>query len=422
MTETAPLRPARRIPPPDWMTAEATAIVLGALAAEGAAARFVGGCVRDAVLGLPAKDIDIAVPMLPEDSMRLLRRAGVRAEPTGLKHGTVTAIAAHRPFEITSLRVDVESYGRHARVAFTDDWRADAARRDFTINALYADADGTVYDPVGGLADLDARRVRFIGDPRQRIAEDALRILRFFRFCARFHAGPPDPAAFAACAADAALVRALSPERVREECFGILRTAGAAGAWEQMHRAGIAALLLEEAPDLSGLRALAAAEARHGCAADPLRRLAALLSGADSAASLRRRLRLSNRDGARLELLAGRRAGLAAAAAAPGGPAARRLLQGLDGPSVADLALLAEARGEIADAGPLLRAASAWRRLEFPLRGADLLDRGVPPGPELGRLLGAVEEWWAAGDFRAGRDDCLAELRRRLAEAGQGPG
>jgi len=415
------LHPARAISPPDWMRAAETAAVMAALSAEGALARFVGGCVRDALLGLPAKDVDIAVPLQPEDALRLLRQAGIRVVPTGLKHGTVTAIQDGRPFEITSLRVDAETFGRHARVAFTDDWRADAGRRDFTINALYADADGTIYDPVGGLADLDAGLVRFIGDPRQRIAEDALRILRYFRFYARFNTGPPDPAALTACAADAGLVTGLSGERVREETFGILRTRRAVQAMDLMDVHGVAGFVLGEKPDLARLSALVAAEARHRLDADPLRRLAVLLSGAAAAESLRLRLRLSNRDGTRLLGLVRMPQDIAAAAADPVGPAARLLLQAQGAALVADLALIAEADGRIADAGPLRQAAAGWRRQVFPLRGADLLALGVPPGRRMGELLQAVEAWWTAGDFRADRTACLAELHRRL-QAGPPPG
>lgn len=418
--DAEPLQPARRIEPPGWMTAAATCAVLRALAAEGARPRFVGGCVRDAVLGLAAKDVDIAVPLRPEEALRLLRAAGIRVVPTGLKHGTVTAIQDGIPFEITALRVDAETFGRHARVAFTGDWRADAGRRDFTINALYAEPDGTVYDPVGGLADLDARVVRFIGDAHRRIAEDALRILRYFRFYARFNPGPPDPDAIAACAVDAGLIERLSGERIREECFGILRTERAAEAMALMQAHGIAVHVLGEAPDLPRLSALVAVEQRHGLAAEPLRRLAAMLSGQEAAHRLRQRLRLSNRDGARLLGLARREPGIVAAAVAPAGPVARRLLQAMGGDGVADQALLAEADGSVADAGPLRKAAAAWRRQVFPLRGADLLARGVPPGPRVGDLLQAIETWWVDGDFRAGREECLAELQRRLAPPAPG--
>lgn len=424
MTGPAALLPARRIVPPDWMTDAATASVMQALSAEGAAARFVGGCVRDALLGIAVRDIDIAVAMRPEAALHLLRAAGLHAEPTGLAHGTVTAFIDRRPFEVTSLRVDVESFGRHARVAFTADWRADAARRDFTMNALYADPDGCIYDPIGGLADLDAGKVRFIGVPRRRIAEDALRILRFFRFFARFDPGPPDADALAACATDRALLRGLSGERLREECFGILRTARAVLAVRLMADCGVAELLFGLPPAIARLDALIVAEARHDCRPEPLLRLAALLPDGPSAAALADRLRLSNREAARLKTLAdlpATQAGdLALAVAAPGGPVARRLLQQCGAACVADLALLAEAAGLAPDAGGLLQATGAWRPIDFPLRGADLLARGLPAGPSVGRLLQEVRQWWEAGDYRADRAACLAELERLLS-TGDGP-
>ncbi|MFC3229602.1 CCA tRNA nucleotidyltransferase [Marinibaculum pumilum] len=417
MSAADDLEPARRIAPPDWMTDPATRRVVAALAAEGARPRFVGGCVRDALLDHAAKDIDIAVPMRPEAAMQLLRAAGLRVEPTGLDHGTVTAIADHRPFEVTSLRVDAETFGRHARVAFTADWRADAARRDFTMNALYADADGTIYDPVGGLADLDARKVRFIGDPHRRIAEDALRILRFFRFYARFDPGPPDEQAVAACAAAAGLIDGLSGERLRAECLAILATDRAAEALALMAGCGVAAALLGGAADTARLAALVAAERRHDCRPSALRRLAAAKPAGVAAAGLGRRLRLSNREAGRLECLAAPLpAEIAAAAAAPQGPAARHLLQSLGAETVADIVLLAEAAAALADAGGLLAAARDWQPIPFPLRGADLLVRGVAPGPAVGEMLQRLRHWWAAGDYRAGRGDCLAELDRRVAQ------
>jgi len=201
---------ADRLAPQPWMTAPETRAVVAALTADGTEVRFVGGCVRDALLGRPVKDVDIATPDRPQRVMELLARAGIRAIPTGIEHGTVTAVVGRTPFEITTLRRDVETYGRRAKVAFTDDWTADAARRDFTINALSCTPDGRLYDPFGGLADLRAGRVRFVGDPEARIREDVLRLLRFFRFYAHYGAAPPDPAALAACRALAPLLPGLA--------------------------------------------------------------------------------------------------------------------------------------------------------------------------------------------------------------------
>src|SRR6266849_6927164 len=215
-----------RIAPQPWMVEPSTSTVLAALSAGGAEVRFVGGSVRDALLGSPIGDIDIATPAPPERIIELLQKRGIRVLPTGLAHGTVTAIVPPRHFEITTLRRDVETYGRRARVAFDADWAEDAARRDFTINAIYLDPDGTVHDPVGGLADLAARRVRFVGDPATRIAEDVLRVLRYYRFQARFGDGRGndrgDPAARAACRAAAARLSTLSAERVAHELLRLL--------------------------------------------------------------------------------------------------------------------------------------------------------------------------------------------------------
>src|SRR5690349_12187650 len=215
-----------RIAPP-WMCEEATRLLLRALQAAGIEARFVGGCVRDALLGHPSADIDLATPARPEDIIAALENAGSKAVPTGIAHGTVTAVvnapgAAARHFEITTLRRDVETYGRHAKVAFDADWAEDAARRDFTINAIYLDPDGTLHDPVGGLADLAAHRVRFVGEAAKRIAEDVLRVLRYYRFEARFGGGPGDTAARAACRAAVPLLPKLSAERVARELMRLL--------------------------------------------------------------------------------------------------------------------------------------------------------------------------------------------------------
>src|SRR6516162_8776057 len=209
-----------------WMVEPATNAVLGALSAGGAEARFVGGSVRDALLGRPIGDIDIATTAPPERVTELLEKRGIKVVPTGLAHGTVTAIAGipSRHFEITTLRRDVETYGRRARVAFDADWAADAARRDFTINAIFLAPDGTIDDPVGGLADLRAHRIRFVGDPAKRIAEDVLRLLRYYRFEARFGTGGGDPGARAACRAAAHLLPRLSAERVAQELVKLLET------------------------------------------------------------------------------------------------------------------------------------------------------------------------------------------------------
>ncbi len=217
------MTPVRKIPPQDWMRAPETRAVIAALTAEGAEVRFVGGCVRDALAERRVQDIDIATQLPPEAVMRLLDAAGIKAVPTGIQHGTVTAVSGGKPFEITTLRVDVETYGRKAKVAFTDDWTADAARRDFTFNALSCAPDGTLYDPFDGEADLMAGRVRFVGEARARIVEDYLRLLRFFRFQAHFAKQPPDPQALEIAAELAPRLDRLSGERIRGELLRLLQ-------------------------------------------------------------------------------------------------------------------------------------------------------------------------------------------------------
>src|SRR5215467_1408951 len=288
MTE---LEKQQRIDPQPWMVEPATLVVLRALAAGDAEARFVGGSVRDALLGQRIGDIDIATSASPERVIELLEKARIKVVPTGLDHGTVTAIVPPRHFEITTLRRDVETYGRRARVAFDADWAADAARRDFTINAIFLDLDGTIHDPVGGLPDLRARRIRFVGDPATRIAEDVLRLLRYYRFEARFGTGEGDPAARAACRAAAHLLPKLSAERVAQELVRLLETPDPILALRMMQQDGVLAVILPEARGLDRLRHMIAIEPER----DSLRRLAALIeTDAAGAEALAERLRFSN--------------------------------------------------------------------------------------------------------------------------------
>ncbi len=410
------MRKAGRLAPQPWMTAPETRAVFEALRAEGAIVRFVGGCVRDAVLGRPVKDIDFATPDKPETVLRLLARAGHRGLPTGLAHGTVTALVATARFEITTLRRDVETDGRHARVAFTDDWMADARRRDFTINAVYCDADGSLYDPAGGLADLRRGRVRFVGDPRQRIVEDKLRLLRFFRFYAWYGRPPVDRAALDACRALAPELPGLSGERLRDEILAVLGAPDPAPVIALMAKQRVLEHALPEAGNAKRLAALVTAEGPTD-AADPLRRLAALIGpgGADAVA---RRLRLSKVQRERLRTLT---EPPMAVTAGLDQPARRRAFYRLGAATCRDLALLAWA----GEAGPrhdtaawraLVAEAEAWKRPKFPLQGDDVLALGMAPGPAVGELLGRVEEWWIKGDFGADRKAALAHLRALAAK------
>ncbi|MCW5751503.1 MAG: CCA tRNA nucleotidyltransferase [Alphaproteobacteria bacterium] len=412
--EVTAVRPATRIEPPPWMSAPETEAVLAALAAGGVRARFVGGCVRDALLGRSVKDIDLATPEPPETVLRRLKSAGLGALPTGIDHGTVTAISGGRPFEVTTLRRDEETFGRHARVAFTDDWAADAARRDFTMNAMYADPDGTIYDPTGGLADLEAGRVRFVGDPAGRIEEDALRLLRFFRFHAHYGRGEADRAAAAAAAAAAPRLAILSGERLWAETHRLLAAPDPVPVLRLMERLGILAHLMAEArPDFAALARLVGIERARG-EADPLRRLSLLLPHAASE-GLARRFRLSRRDAERLNMLT-RPTEIAWTFDA----AMRAAIYREGQAAMRDRALLAWARAEpaaTADWPDLIRRIEEWPPPRLPVAGADVLALGIPAGPELGRLLRGVEAHWIAGDFRDGRPALLAELKRRAGAA-----
>ena len=399
-----------------WLTAPSTTRLLAALTADGQPARFVGGCVRDALLGRDDADgdLDIATSALPDQVIGLLETAGIKVVPTGLAHGTVTAIIEGQPFEVTTLREDIACDGRHARVRFTDDFAVDAARRDFTINAMSAAGDGRLYDYFGGRDDLAAGRVRFVGDARRRVAEDHLRILRFFRFFAGYGRPPADSEALAACRAAAGNIRHLSGERIRNEMLKLLRTDDPLPALDLMHATGVLAEVLPGTADLAGLRRLVALVPD----ADPLLRLAALLrptpDAKSAAAGVATAWRLAKAEAARLDRLATARSITLPASA----KTARRDLYRLGADIYADLARLAAADiGADAARGlaEALGRARAWTVPVLPVRGRDLIDRGVPPGPELGSLLKRIEGWWLDRDMRPGREACLAELDRLLA-------
>src|SRR5262245_47817325 len=355
------MQPADRLDPQPWMTAPETVAVMAALSAAGGEARFVGGCVRDALLGRKVRDIDIATHEPPERVMNLLKRAGIKAIPTGIKHGTVTAVVGVRHFEITTLRRDVETYGRHAKVEYTDDWQADAARRDFTMNALFCGADGTLYDPFGGHADLRAQRVRFVGDAESRIREDVLRLLRFFRFHAHYGKPPPDAAALAACRELAPLLPTLSGERICGETLKLLSAPQPADAIALMQEDGVLAHFLPEATQAGRLRALVAIEGVSPRdlvpRADPIRRLAALLDGSEaSALAVAMRVRFSNVERDRLIGLAGDLEPSPALDA----PARRRLIYRLGPARYRDRVLIAWAAAVDGGVPMERRATEAW--------------------------------------------------------------
>lgn len=417
------MRSEHRLDPQPWMTAPDTLAVLKALTRGGQEARFVGGCVRDALLGRSITDIDLATPEPPERVMKLLAGADITVVPTGLKHGTITAVVNKRPFEITTLRRDVETDGRHAKVEYTDDWQADAARRDFTMNALFCAPDGTLYDAFGGIEDLRARRVRFVGAPEARIREDVLRLLRYFRFYAHYGAPPPDPTALAACRDLAHLLPTLSGERVCQETMKLLRAADPASIFALMHEQGILKHFLPEATRIDRLAALVTIEGVVSSAllegADAVRRLGALLSDSvETARGVASRLKLSNADRGRLVGML--EEGDPMIDPDLDGRARRRLIHHLGTERFIDRALLNWA-GQLAKGGAqdrrvtegwinLIRFAREWPVPVFPLKGRDLLDAGVPTGPVVGELMEQLEAWWIEGDFAADRKACLRKV------------
>lgn len=366
-----------------WPRREGLRALAGALGVENI--RWVGGAVRDTLLGTSVHDVDCATTLHPDAVVAACERSGIRTVPTGIAHGTVTAVLKDGPVEVTTLRRDVSTDGRRATVAFASDWREDAARRDFTINALYAHPKTLeIEDFFGGLGDLAARRVRFIGDPRERIAEDHLRILRYYRFQARFGA-QLDEAAEEACAEMAHTMKGLSRERIADEMLRLLALPDPGETVQRMHRRGVLGVILPEAcaRHVEQMRELIAREAKLGFAPDALRRLAALIPPSpDVAETLAARLRLSKAQRAMLVALAERQAG-----------------------DAADPRALAYREGRIAAIGRLLLAGEDpvqvrdWEVPRFPLKGGAIVARGVDAGPEVARLMRKIEARWIEEGF-----------------------
>jgi poly(A) polymerase len=402
------------------MSAAPTRAVIAALEARGGAgcARFVGGCVRDTLLlrDGPELDIDIATPLAPAEVTAALEAAGLKAVPTGIEHGTVTAVAKGRPFEITTLRRDVETDGRRAVVAFTKDWAEDAARRDFRLNALYAEPDGRLHDPTGGgVEDAQAGRIVFVGDPETRITEDYLRILRFFRFYAAYGRGPPDAVGLAACGELRQALLGLSGERTAKELLKLLAAPDPRPALAAMAETGVMGVLLPGASDLTRLNGLVEIEDADP---DAVLRLAALLP--DDREQLRAaiaRLRLANATRDRLLAACPDENALAPDMTAQ---AARAAIYRLGRATFADRIQLAWAGApnpESAAWATLLALAETWAPPPFPLNGADIKALGVTEGPQVGDLRRALEAWWIAQDFAPDRQAALAELRARVAQS-----
>lgn len=390
------------LPDAPWRSRPGLDRLLAALDAKGGATRYVGGCVRDALLGLEQSDVDLATRFTPEEVVARLEAARIKAVPTGIAHGTITAVSAGTPVEVTTLRRDVSTDGRRATVAFTDDWTEDAARRDFTINALSADPlTGEVFDYFAGLDDLAARRVRFIGDPLQRIAEDHLRILRFFRFHARFGTDAPDPAGLEACAARANDLMALSRERIADELQKLLVLADPVATVRLMIERGIFRPVLPEIESAGRLQALIAAEQASAIAPNAIRRLAALLPvDPEVAGAVAARLRLSNKLAARLT---------AAASTTLDSP--EPLAYRIGAAEAVDRILLHGAPG------PVLKQLQTWQRPRLPVSGGDLIAMGLTAGPLVAKTIQAIEEEWVRAGFPADKAGARAMARRHVDQA-----
>jgi poly(A) polymerase len=392
----------RRVDAP-WLHAGALPRLLDTLDRDGEEARVVGGAVRNALIGEPVHEIDLATTALPEEVMRRATAAGFKAVPTGIEHGTVTVVVDGTPFEVTTLREDIETFGRHAKVAFGRDWRRDAERRDFTMNALFAARDGAIHDYVGGRDDLAKRRVRFIGDPGRRIAEDYLRILRFFRFHATYgNGGSPDREALAACIAARDGLETLSRERVGAEMRRLVIAAHAVPTLAVMTEAGLSVSVLGGVPLLASFANMTKLERELSLTADPVRRLAALgVNAGEDAERLRDRLRLANTE---YERLASMGDGWWHVTAATTTAQARAMIYQLGPERFTDRVLLAWSRAweESVANEPwheLVLLPDRWTAPVFPLKAADFIARGIDKGPRLGAALRAAEEAWIAAGF-----------------------
>jgi len=417
-TATPTARPSKSLAGVAWLKDGPLARLLAVLDRDGEEARAIGGAVRDSLLGKTPHEIDVATTALPAEVIRRAEAAGFKAVPTGIDHGTVTVVIAGYPIEVTTLREDVETFGRKANVRFGRDWKADAERRDFTINALSVSADGMVHDYVGGLADLAARRVRFIGEPAKRIAEDFLRILRFFRFHARYGDDVPDADGLHAAIVARDGLELLSRERIRMELMKLLTAPHAVPTLVIMAETGILVKVLGGVPLLASMSNMAKLEAALGLDADPVRRLGALgVFVVEDADRLRQRLRLFNAEHERLAAMADAWWRVDPATVEQGG---RALLYRLGPVHFVDRVLLAWSRTPSGVADGVWRELATlpqrWTAPKFPLKAADLTKRGVPKGPRLGAALRAAEDAWIAAGFpldagavRAIADDAARE-------------
>jgi poly(A) polymerase len=413
-----------KLAPQPWMKAAETRTLFKALKAEGNEARFIGGCVRNAIVGLPVEDIDIATTETPHRVLKLLEAANIKAIPTGIEHGTVTAVINSIHYEITSLRIDVENHGRRATVAYTDDWVADALRRDFTINTMSSTIEGDIFDPLSGMDDLNKRRVRFVGSPKLRIEEDLLRLLRFFRFHATFGGNAVDQAAITACRRLAPRLNELSAERVQSELFKILEAPNPANTMILMNNELVLKYVLPEAKNFSRLKSMDWLETNFinidTINPDKLRRLAALLFIDEAGhAALAKRLRLSNKQCSRLAIMT-------KFARTPVMELSQlrrhHALYDLGADNFRDLVLLNWSQEKTIERQnfpertkhwlDLIDAADTWQQPIFPIKGGDAKKLGLKQGPAVGRALGEVKSWWRHGDFQANRRQCIYQLKQ----------
>jgi poly(A) polymerase len=397
------------------MTAPATRAVIGALEARGGAgcARFVGGCVRNALLGRTIDDIDIATTLTPDEATAAFEARGIKVAPTGVEHGTVTAISEHQPFEVTTLRRDVSTDGRRAVVAFTTDWAEDAMRRDFRLNALYLDMEGRLYDPTGeGVADARAGRIVFVGDPMVRIREDYLRILRFFRFLAWFGQGEPDKAALQACQALKGMLSGRSAERTQKEMLKLLAAQDPRLSLRLMAATSVLSAALPFVTDLKRLDGMVEIELGLSENDAELRLAAMIPQNAKTAETAAERLRLSNAQRDRLVAAVGSEPRIMAWMSPR---ELRRAVYRLGARTFTDRAKLAWAGSANRRTGEpqwraLLELAGSWERPEFPIGGEDVKGAGVPAGPLVGQVLREVEDWWVDEDFPQGREVVMQRL------------
>jgi poly(A) polymerase len=426
LEELPPLQPTGKLPPQPWMTRPETQTLLDALTADGTEVRFVGGCVRDAVANKTVEDVDLATPDPPETVIALLEAADITALPTGIHHGTVTAIVNDYKYEITTLRIDLMTDGRRAKVAYTDDWIADAARRDFTINTLSCTPDGNIYDPFHGLDDLGNKVVRFVGNARDRIEEDILRLLRYFRFYAAYGKHPPDKAALDACRIFAPKLPSLSAERIWREFRRILLGPNPEDVITLLRSERILDYVLPEAGPVGRLRMMSLLETKainiDSVKPDPIRRLAAALNPEKpDPKSVAKHFKLSNKDAERLNAISTAQFVISVETTED---ELRRLLYTYKINITRDVLLLiwaqelstAENRGSLRTQAWLnhLSIIDTFEEPAFPLSGEDVLKLGIPSGRDVGTLLNAVENWWVSENFKASREACLNELKSQI--------